>query len=44
MKLGNKEKEIIGLALDEYEESHWADYGKVWQNRINKLMKEFPIK
>lgn len=37
----DKDKELIGNALKEYEKNHYASEGRVWQNRINKLIDEY---
>ena len=35
------DKEIISLALREYEENHWETESQKWQKNINKLMEKY---
>lgn len=37
----DKDKELIGNALREYEKNHYESEGRVWQNRINKLIEKY---
>ncbi len=35
------QKEIIFLALEEYEKNHWNSESQNWQKKVNKLMGKY---
>lgn len=34
-------KQIISIALKEYEESHWSSESQGWQKNINELIEQY---